>query len=500
MTFILCGEALSQTVTPTPLPDPYWVAFSADAAKLIDLKTTSANLPSDPAWLQLLAGNALEVADRQFSEPTATAYSGHQFGMWAGQLGDGRAILLGDIQGQEIQLKGAGKTPYSRMGDGRAVLRSSIREYLCSEAMHALGIPTTRALAVVGSKKTVVRESLETAAVCTRLAPSFLRVGHFEHLASLQMHTELKMLADDLIDNFYPVCRSSTAPYLELFKAISARTAQLAAHWQAVGFCHGVLNTDNTSLLGLTMDYGPFGFLDQFQIDHICNHSDAGGRYSYQRQPQILHWNMACLASAMLPLIEQELKQSNPTQSETDLSNAAQTTLRSALALYPDIYQTAWETHFRAKLGLLTIQPDDVPLIEALLQLMHHNQIDFTTFFRHLGDLSALPGNNQNTVLRDLFLDRAGFDSWLDHYRTRLQQEHSNDQERKQRMNLVNPKFILRNYLAQAAIEAAQADDFSELSRLATILRNPYAEQLEYDAYAKPPPPELNSIEVSCSS
>jgi uncharacterized protein YdiU (UPF0061 family) len=314
------------------------------------------------------------------------------------------------------------------------------------------------------------------------------------------MHTELKMLADDLIDNFYPDCRSSTAPYLELFKAISARTAQLAAHWQAVGFCHGVLNTDNTSLLGLTMDYGPFGFLDQFQIDHICNHSDAGGRYSYQRQPQILHWNMACLASAMLPLIEQELKHANPTQSETDLSDAAQTTLRSALALYPDIYQTAWETHFRAKLGLLTTQPDDVSLIEALLQLMHHNQIDFTTFFRDLGDLSALPGNNQTTLLRDLFLDRDGFDAWLDHYRTRLQQEHSNDQERKQRMNLVNPKFILRNYLAQAAIEAAQANDFSELSRLATILRNPYAEQLEYDAYAKPPPPELNSIEVSCSS
>ena len=500
MAFILCGEAVKQTVTPTPLPDPYWVAFSTDAAKLIGLNLTSDHLPSDPAWLQVLAGNTLEVADRQFSEPTATAYSGHQFGMWAGQLGDGRAILLGDIQGQEIQLKGAGKTPYSRMGDGRAVLRSSIREYLCSEAMHALGIPTTRALAVVGSKKTVVRETLETAAVCTRLAPSFLRVGHFEHFASLQMYAELQILADDLIRNFYPACADSTTPYLDLFKAISARTAELAAQWQAVGFCHGVLNTDNTSLLGLTMDYGPFGFLDQFQINHICNHSDAGGRYSYQRQPQILHWNMACLASAMLPLIEQELKQANPTQSEADLSNAAQTTLRSALALYPDLYQTAWERHFRAKLGLLEIQSEDVALIEALLQLMHDNQIDFTTFFRHLGDLSALPSNNQNSPLRDLFLNRAGFDAWLEHYRTRLQQEHSNDQKRQQRMNLVNPKFILRNHLAQAAIEAAQADDFSELTRLATILRKPYDEQLEYDAYAQPPPPELNAIAVSCSS
>ncbi len=500
MTFILSGAAVSQTVTPTPLPDPYWVAFSSDAAKLIGLTTTPNQWPTDSAWLQVLAGNGLLVEGANFSNPIATAYSGHQFGMWAGQLGDGRAILLGDIQGQEIQLKGAGKTPYSRMGDGRAVLRSSIREYLCSEAMHALGIPTTRALAVVGSKQKVIRETVETAAVCTRLAPSFLRVGHFEHFASLQMHAELQMLADDLISNFYPTCGDSTAPYLELFKAISARTAHLAAQWQAVGFCHGVLNTDNTSLLGLTMDYGPYGFLDQFQINHICNHSDSGGRYSYQRQPQILHWNMACLASAMLPLIEQELKQANVSMSENDLSNTAQTALRSALALYPEIYQTAWEAHFRAKLGLLEPQSDDVTLIESLLQLMHHNQIDFTTFFRHLANLSTLPSSNQNKVLRDQFLNRDGFDAWLLRYRTRLQQEHSNDQARKQRMNLVNPKFILRNHLAQAAIEAAQADDFSELSRLATILRTPFDEQLEYDAYAQPPPPELNSIEVSCSS
>ena len=500
MTFILSGAAVCQIVTPTPVPDPYWVAFSTNAAKLIGLNIAPDQLPADPAWLQVLAGNALQVAGRQFIEPTATAYSGHQFGMWAGQLGDGRAILLGDIQGQEIQLKGAGKTPYSRMGDGRAVLRSSIREYLCSEAMDALGIPTTRALAVVGSKQKVIRETIETAAVCTRLAPSFLRVGHFEHFASLQMHAELQMLADDLISNFYPTCGDSTAPYLELFKAISARTAHLAAQWQAVGFCHGVLNTDNTSLLGLTMDYGPFGFLDQFQINHICNHSDSGGRYSYQRQPQILHWNMACLASAMLPLIEQEIKQVNASPSENDLSNAAQTTLRNALALYPDIYQKAWEAHFRAKLGLLETHSDDVALIEALLQLMHHNQIDFTTFFRHLASISALASTHQNTVLRDQFLNRDGFDAWLLRFRTRLQQEHSNDAERKQRMNQVNPKFILRNHLAQAAIEAAQLDDFSELARLATILRKPYDEQLEYEAYAQPPPAELNSIAVSCSS
>lgn len=301
MSFILRGGDVCQPTIPTPIPNPHWVAFSEEAAQLLGLSINNSGLPSDPQWLDVLAGNSLKANGIEFIDPISTAYSGHQFGVWAGQLGDGRAILLGDIQGLELQLKGAGKTHYSRMGDGRAVLRSSIREFLCSEAMHALGVPTSRALSIVGSKQAVRRETIETAAVCARIAPSFIRVGHFEHYASLQDTARLKALADLLIDRFYPECLESKNPYLQLFISIASKNATLVAQWQSVGFCHGVLNTDNISVLGLTIDYGPFGFLDQFEIDHVCNHSDHSGRYAYHRQPQVMHWNMACLASAMLP-------------------------------------------------------------------------------------------------------------------------------------------------------------------------------------------------------
>jgi uncharacterized protein YdiU (UPF0061 family) len=351
MAFTLTGGDVCQLTIPTPIPNPYWVAFSPSSARLVDIPLNISNLPADPAWLNVLAGNQLTVEQHDFSSPIASAYSGHQFGVWAGQLGDGRAILLGDISGQELQLKGAGKTHYSRMGDGRAVLRSSIREFLCSEAMHSLGIPTTRALSVVGSKMPVLRESLETAAVCARLAPSFIRIGHFEHYSSLQNVARLKELADLLIADHYPQCLSAEEPYLELFRNVSRRNATLVAQWQAVGFCHGVLNSDNISALGLTIDYGPFGFLDQFQIDHICNHSDHGGRYAYHRQPQIMHWNMACLASSLVPLLE--LKHDE---------KEAQSMLRNALEEFPLIYGETWQKLFRAKLGFQTTGNEDIPL------------------------------------------------------------------------------------------------------------------------------------------
>ena len=240
-------------------------------------------------------------------DPLASVYSGHQFGVWAGQLGDGRALWLGEVDTAagplEIQLKGAGLTPYSRMGDGRAVLRSSIREFLCSEAMHALGMPTTRALCVTGSALPVRREEIETAAVLTRVAPSFIRFGHFEHFASQERDAELRRLADFVIEHHYPACREAANPYAALLAAVAARTATLMAQWQAVGFCHGVMNTDNMSILGLTIDYGPFGFLDAFDPGHICNHSDHEGRYAWARQPNVALWNLHALAQALLPLI-----------------------------------------------------------------------------------------------------------------------------------------------------------------------------------------------------
>ncbi|MEI6183209.1 MAG: YdiU family protein [Polynucleobacter sp.] len=488
MAFTLSGDDAIQELQPSPIPEPYWVAFSSSAATLINIPLKSDWYPQDETWLNVLAGNSLETQSQKFSNPMATVYSGHQFGVWAGQLGDGRAILLGDIAGQELQLKGAGKTRYSRMGDGRAVLRSSIREFLCSEAMHALGIPTSRALSIVGSHMPVLRETLETAAVCSRLAPSFIRVGHFEHFASTQNIVRLKELADLLIDHHYSECRNSKNPYLDLFQKICARNAKLVAQWQAVGFCHGVLNSDNISVLGLTIDYGPFGFLDQFQIDYICNHSDHGGRYAYQRQPQIMHWNMACLASAFIPLLELE-------HSEEE----AQTLLTNALGEFPITYGETWLTLFRQKLGLSTEQDDDMDLIERLLQVMHDSKVDFTTLFRDLADINT-NAPAKEAKLRNDFIDRDAIDQWLGDYITRLKTESSVDADRKVTMNAVNPIYILRNHLAQAAIEKAQRKDFSEVAKLLSILEKPFDAQDQYTEYAAAPPPDLEAIEVSCSS
>jgi len=488
MAFTLSGDDVVHQTHPTPIPDPYWVAFSASAAHLIDLPLNDGGLPLDVSWLDVLAGNSLSTNSERFLNPLATVYSGHQFGVWAGQLGDGRAILLGDIAGQELQLKGAGKTRYSRMGDGRAVLRSSIREFLCSEAMHALGIPTSRALSVVGSDLTVRRETSETAAVCARLAPSFIRIGHFEHYASLGNSDRLKELADLLIEQHYPEARQNHEPYLELFRRICERNAKLVAQWQAVGFCHGVLNSDNISALGLTIDYGPFGFLDRFQIDHICNHSDEAGRYAYHRQPQIMHWNMACLASAFIPLLAQK---------HTD--EESQALLTEALSQFPVIYAQAWQTLFRKKLGFFTSQDSDIELIERLLQAMHDSRVDFTNLFRGLSSIQ-ISKPVENIPLRDQFIDRQLIDLWFSDYLDRLKAESSDDSERKQKMNSVNPKYILRNHLAQIAIEKAQQKDFSEITILLKILEKPFAEQPEFEAYANPPSGDLESVEVSCSS
>lgn len=488
MPFTLRGDDVCQATPPTPLPHPYWVVFSPLVAKLIGIELNGDALPKDPEWLEVLAGNQLHVGELTFVNPISTVYSGHQFGSWAGQLGDGRAILLGDINSLELQLKGAGRTQYSRMGDGRAVLRSSIREFLCSEAMHALGIPTSRALAVLGSKQAVRRETIETAAVCSRIAPSFIRIGHFEHFASLQNIVHLQELADLLIAHFYPECLAKKDAYLNLFKEISSRNAKLVAQWQGVGFCHGVLNSDNISALGLTIDYGPFGFLDQFEIDHVCNHSDHGGRYAYHRQPQIMHWNMACLASAILPLLELE----HSAEESQDL-------LRSALEEFPVIYAKEWQKVFRTKLGLQTEEDGDVELIERLLQAMHDSKVDFTNFFR---SLSAITKDSKviDIPQRNQFIDRHSMDVWFSDYIQRLQSEILTDVARKELMNRINPKYILRNHLAQVAIEKAQQDDFSEVEKLHQILGNPFDEQEEFDDYSKSPPADMQRIAVSCSS
>ncbi|WP_251779644.1 protein adenylyltransferase SelO [Caldimonas mangrovi] len=475
------GPAFHTELAPQGVPQPRWIATSRSAAGEL-------GWPQDwferDGWqsLEVFSGNALWPGMR----PLATVYSGHQFGVWAGQLGDGRALLLGEVQtgpdaGMEIQLKGSGLTPYSRMGDGRAVLRSSVREFLCSEAMHALGIPTTRALCVVDSPLPVRREEVETAAVTTRLAPSFVRFGHFEHFSRHDLHAELRALADEVVDRHFPACRDATNPYAALLEEVTRRTADLMAQWQAVGFCHGVMNTDNMSILGLTIDYGPFGFLDAFVPHHVCNHSDHHGRYAYNRQPNIGLWNLHALGQALLPLI-----------GDADAALAA-------LEPYKTAFPAALESRMRAKLGLALEEPGDRELVDDLLRLMAQDRTDYSITFRRLARFSSAPGAD-NRALRDLFVDRQGFDAWSTRYRERLQHEPRSDGERAAAMNRVNPKFVLRNHLADVAIRKAQAGDFDEVRRLLAVLEHPYDEQPEHAAYADFPPTWAQTIEVSCSS
>ncbi|MEO7497091.1 MAG: protein adenylyltransferase SelO [Massilia sp.] len=463
---------------PTPLPAPYFVAASAAAAGLIGLD--AAALASQD-FVDTLTGNRVPAR----SQPLAAVYSGHQFGVWAGQLGDGRAILLGDIATaagpMELQLKGAGLTPYSRMGDGRAVLRSSIREFLCSEAMAALGIPTTRALIVTGSDQRVARETLETAAVVTRMAPSFVRFGSFEHWFYRDKPEELRTLAEYVLDNFYPELRDDPNPVKALLTEVTRRTARMIAQWQVVGFMHGVMNSDNMSILGLTLDYGPFGFMEAFDSGHICNHTDQRGRYSYANQPQIGHWNCYALGQALLPLIG--------SVEDTE----------QALAVYQPEFASAMDALLHAKLGLRTTAETDSALFDAMFALMQANHVDFTQFFRRLGAL-RLDTSEGDALLRDMFIEREAFDAWAIQYRQRLRAEGSDDAARKLAMNACNPKYVLRNYLAQVAIEKAQQKDFSEVARLLAVLERPYDEQPEHEQYAALPPDWASHLEVSCSS
>jgi uncharacterized protein YdiU (UPF0061 family) len=479
------GAAFYTRLPAQPLPQPRWVATSDSAAAAL-------GWPAD--WAERRDWRALEVlaggAPWDGADPLATVYSGHQFGVWAGQLGDGRALLLGEIDTPsgptEIQLKGSGLTPYSRMGDGRAVLRSSIREFLCSEAMHHLGIPTTRALAVVGSPLPVRRETIETAAIVTRLAPSFVRFGHFEHFAHHGLPAELRALADFVIDHHYPGCRDAANPYAALLAEVSRRTAELMADWQAVGFCHGVMNTDNLSILGLTIDYGPFGFLDGFDPAHICNHSDHQGRYAYARQPGIAWWNLHALAQAIVPLLD---------ASQDEAAEA----LGDAIEPFKEEFGVAIQRALRTKLGLAQEQDGDMALIDDLLRLMAKERTDYTIAMRRLGEFSSADSAGNERV-RDLFIDRAAFDAWAARYAQRLRAEGSVDAERSARMSRTNPKFVLRNHLAEQAIRRANEGDFAEVARLARLLERPFDEQPEHEADAGFPPDWAQALSVSCSS
>ncbi|WP_434669423.1 protein adenylyltransferase SelO [Klebsiella sp. B345] len=413
--------------------------------------------------------------------PLAQVYSGHQFGSWAGQLGDGRGILLGEQQlpdGRRVDwhLKGAGLTPYSRMGDGRAVLRSTIRESLASEAMHALGIPTTRALAMVTSDTPVQRETLESGAMLMRIAESHVRFGHFEHFYYRREPEKVQQLADYVIRHHWPELIDEADKYVLWFRYVVTRTATMIASWQTVGFAHGVMNTDNMSILGLTMDYGPYGFLDDFKPDFICNHSDYQGRYSFENQPAVGLWNLQRLAQSLSPFIAVEA-------------------LNAALDGYQHALLTVYGRRMRDKLGLFSQQKGDNDLLDGLFALMIHEGSDYTRTFRML---SVSEQHSAASPLRDEFIDRAGFDSWFERYRARLRDEQIDDARRQQHMQSINPALVLRNWLAQRAIEQAEQGDMGELARLHQVLTQPFSDR--QDDYVNRPPDWGRHLEVSCSS
>jgi uncharacterized protein YdiU (UPF0061 family) len=476
--FARLPEAYYSRVCPTPVADPYLVCYSPEALALLDLDASEITRPE---LIQTLAGNQLLPG----MDAIAALYAGHQFGHYVPQLGDGRAILLGEVkntagEGWEVQLKGAGRTPYSRGGDGRAVLRSSIREFLCSEAMHALGIPTTRALAIIGSDRPVYREDEETAALVTRLAPSFVRFGSFEVFYYRNQIESIKHLADYVIARYYPELTALADPYPEFLRRVALRTAALMAQWQAVGFSHGVMNTDNMSILGLTLDYGPFGFLDAFDPGYICNHSDSSGRYAFDQQPDVAAWNLTKLAQTLVPLMSVE-------------------SASSAISEYPQVFGRAYLERMAAKFGLPP-GSETASLVMDALQLLAQNHVDYSIFLRRLCDFDSRP-EAANVPLRDLFPDRPAFDAWATRYAAALRQQGSLDAERGKAMREVNPKYILRNHLAEIAIRRATDErDYTEVNRLHALLSRPFDEQPEYEAYAAEPPDWARKIEVSCSS
>lgn len=465
-----------EVVDPTPLPDPVLVALNPDAAQLIELDpapTTSADLAC-----YLSGGRRIPGA-----EPVAMLYAGHQFGVWVPQLGDGRAFLLGEVRNRrgakwDLHLKGGGPTRFARGGDGRSVLRSAIREYLACEAMHGLGIPTTRALAIVGSEVLIRREQPERAATLLRLAPSHVRFGSFEVLSSRGRDDLVRTLADYVIAQNYPGFEGRYAPWL---REVTVRTARLVASWQAAGFAHGVMNTDNMSILGITLDYGPFGFMEEFDSGFIPNHTDHEGRYAFDQQPGVALWNLAVLGGALQSLL-------SPEEAE------------EALTAFRPAFEHHLGLRLRARLGLAESRPEDVQLVGALYALLRAHRVDYTRFFRSLGTFSTQSGAITPELAAEV-CDAGALQSWLALYRDRLAAERSRDQERQARMARVNPVYILRNWLAERAIrKAVDQRDYSEIERLRQLLKFPFQHHPGFEEYIRSAPDWAKDLVVSCSS
>lgn len=477
-------EAFYARVEPTPVAKPRFIRLNRRLAGELGL---DADALAGAEGLEVLAGNRVPAG----AEPLAMAYAGHQFGNWVPSLGDGRAVMLGEIRDREgvrrdVQLKGAGLTPFSRMGDGRAALGPVVREYLLSEAMAGLGVPTTRALAMVATGEAVYRERIEPGAVLTRIASSHVRVGTFEYFYRRGDFDAVRTLADYVIERHYPHAAEAERPYQALLEAVATRTADLIAQWMLVGFIHGVMNTDNIAIAGETIDYGPCAFMDRYHPATVYSSIDRGGRYAYNQQPRMGHWGLAQLAECLLPLLGED---------EDESVSAA----RDALDGYAPRLEATYHGGLRRKVGLATEQDGDIDLITDLLQRMAQQRADFTLTFRRLADLKAADSSGDEAV-RAGFDDPAAFDPWATRWRERLAAESADDGERRAAMRAVNPAYIPRNHRVQQAIDAAGEQDLQPLEDLLQVLAAPFDDHPELAAYAEPPRPEEEIRQTFCGT
>ena len=484
-TFARLPEQFYSQTAPTPVPSPELLRLNRALAEHLGL---DADALAAPDGVQALAGNIVPDG----AEPLAMVYAGHQFGNWVPRLGDGRAILLGEVIDRDgvrrdIQLKGAGLTPFSRMADGRAALGPVIREYLGSEAMAALGIPSTRALAMIATGQSVYRDSVESGAILVRVATSLVRVGSFEYFYRRRDDDSVRALADYVIARHYPALADADNPYRELLGEVTRRNADLIADWLLIGFIHGVMNTDNVSIVGETIDYGPFGYVDTYFPATVYSSIDMQGRYAFNQQPRIGHWNLAQFAQTLLPLL-------------ADDEDTAIEVARGVLDEYAPRFEAHYHAGLRRKLGLASEQEGDVDLAFDLLQRMARGEADFTLTFRRLSDASGVDASADGPV-RELFSDPELLDDWAARWRERLAAETRSDDERRQAMRATNPAYILRNHLAQRAIDAATRDgDFSVIDDLLQVLGAPFEDHPGMEEYARPPRPEEAVTRTFCGT
>jgi uncharacterized protein YdiU (UPF0061 family) len=471
-------------VAPTPVASPRLIKLNRPLALQLGLDPDRL---ASPEGIEILAGKQIPEG----ADPIAMAYAGHQFGHFVPQLGDGRAILLGEVIDadgvrRDIQLKGSGPTPFSRRGDGRAALGPVLREYIVSEAMFALGIPTTRSLAAVVTGESVVRETLLPGAVLTRVAASHIRVGTFQYFAARGDTDGVRRLADHVIGRHYPQLANADRPYFALLEAVIARQADLIARWLLVGFIHGVMNTDNSSISGETIDYGPCAFMDQYDPATVFSSIDEQGRYAYANQPRIALWNLTRLAECLLPLLSED-------------QDKAVAEAQTALGEFAEKFNTAYQAGLRSKLGLSTARDDDPALVQDLLDAMAKNQADFTLTFRRLGDAALDPAADHK--IRSLFADPTAYDDWAVRWRQRTGAEPQDPAARRAAMREVNPAFIPRNHRVEAVIEAAvNRDDYAPFEELLAVLAKPFQDQPEFAAYADPPEPHQRVLQTFCGT